>query len=94
MGVLKEGEIFFQIKKTDSDIVRGVEGKVLIYRNPCLHPGDIRIVTAVSYPELSGFTNIVILPASENMKRSLSAEVEKVMLVVTSPYCSVKYHPA
>jgi RNA-dependent RNA polymerase len=80
VGLLQEGEVFFQIRKTDSDTVERVEGKVLIYRNPCLHPGDIRIVKAVYRPELAGYVNIVILPAAENMKRSLSAEVEKSLL--------------
>jgi RNA dependent RNA polymerase len=79
LGALKEGEIFFQIRKTDSDTVERIEGRVLMYRNPCLHPGDIRIVTAVSCPELAGYTNIVILPTAENIERSLSAEVENII---------------
>ena len=75
-GILKEGEIFFQIKKSITDTAEVIEGKVLLYRNPCLHPGDIRIVTAVSCEELVGYTNIVVVPSALNMRRSLSAEVE------------------
>jgi hypothetical protein len=94
LGVLREGEVFFQIKKTDSDTVERIEGKVLIYRNPCLHPGDIRIVTAVACPELAGYTNVVIMPAAENMKRSLSAEVEEVPCVIIYAYClGLRRHP-
>lgn len=52
-----------------------VTGPVAFYRNPCLDPGDLRVVTAVYRPELVHWKNVVLLPASaEYCKRSLSAE--------------------
>lgn len=51
-----------------------VTGPVVVYRNPCLDPGDLRVVTAVYRPELLHWKNVVLLPASAKCKRSLSAE--------------------
>jgi RNA-dependent RNA polymerase len=52
-----------------------VTGPVAFYRNPCLDPGDLRVVTAVLRPELLHWKNEVLLPASsEHCVRSLSAE--------------------
>ena len=73
-GVLKEGEIFFQIRKRGSDSIECITGNVLMYRNPCLHPGDVRVVTAVKCTALSQYVNVLLLPAKNRMTRSLSAE--------------------
>jgi RNA dependent RNA polymerase len=72
--VLKEGEIFFQIRKRGSDSIECITGNVLMYRNPCLHPGDVRVVTAVHSTALSQYVNVLLLPARHSMTRSLSAE--------------------
>ena len=45
---------------------------MLIYRNPCLHPGDVRVVTAVDRPQLAFLMNVVVLPVAEG-GRSLAA---------------------
>jgi RNA-dependent RNA polymerase len=49
-------------------------GAVIIYRNPCLDPGDLRIVQAVNRTELHEWTNVLLLPASKSCQRSLSSE--------------------
>lgn len=72
--ILKEGEIFFQIRKRGSDTIECITGNVLMYRNPCLHPGDVRVVTAVHCTALSQYVNVLLLPAKHSMTRSLSAE--------------------
>ena len=60
-GLLKEDEVFVQISKQPSDsegVEKGflfpgredcwvVECKVVIAKNPCMHPGDVRLVSAV-----------------------------------------------
>ena len=51
-----------------------IKGRVLIFRNPCLHPGDLRLVEAVSVPELSDYKNVVIFPAHESCRTSLPDE--------------------
>ena len=38
-----------------------------MYRNPCLHQGDIRVVTAVDRPQLAFLINVVVLPSATNV---------------------------
>ncbi|KAL5604815.1 uncharacterized protein BROUX77_005001 [Berkeleyomyces rouxiae] len=40
-----------------------VEGLCIVGRNPSLHPGDIRVVQAVSIPGLNHLTNVVVFPS-------------------------------
>lgn len=42
---LKSGQCFFQTKIGDK--VQAFTGKVLVSRNPCYHPGDVRVLEAV-----------------------------------------------
>ena len=37
-------------------------GPVVVTRNPCLHPGDVRLLTAVSAPKLSHLVDCVVFP--------------------------------
>ncbi|KAG9445031.1 hypothetical protein H6P81_016371 [Aristolochia fimbriata] len=49
----------------EADIGHGsfvVEGKVVVAKNPCLHPGDIRILTAVDVPALHHMVDCVVFP--------------------------------
>ena len=71
-GLLKDNEIFLQIKEDEDSPSRIISGRVLIYRNPCLHPGDLRWVTAVDHPALRQWMNIVLLP-TKNTNISLAA---------------------
>eukprot|EP01034_Spumella_vulgaris_P022923 gene22923-29101_t len=74
-GLLRDGEVFVQVQRGASS--RVITGPVIMYRNPCLAPGDVRIVTAVDIPELrSQFKlSILFLPSGgRNITRSLSAE--------------------
>ncbi|RDX50511.1 hypothetical protein OH76DRAFT_1348782 [Lentinus brumalis] len=66
-GVLKEGEIHFKSTKDLKDPVEHSQphiilGEVLIYRNPCRLPSDVRKVTAVQCDELAEYTNVIVLP--------------------------------
>lgn len=37
-----------------------IEGEVLVTRNPCTHPGDIRLLQCVNRPELRYLFNVVV----------------------------------
>lgn len=37
-----------------------IEGEVLVTRNPCSHPGDIRMLRCVDNPELRYLFNVVV----------------------------------
>lgn len=66
MGVLDEyrvlnyGEVFIQINEDESTEL--IEGRVAIVKNPCYHPGDIRVLKAVYRKELSHLYNVVVFP--------------------------------
>jgi RNA-dependent RNA polymerase len=69
MGCLDEtrtlnyGEVFIQASNSAND--RGkfvVTGKVVVAKNPCLHPGDVRILKAVYHPALDHMVNCVVFP--------------------------------
>ena len=37
-------------------------GPVVVTRNPCLHPGDVRLLSAVSVPQLAHLVDCVVFP--------------------------------
>ncbi|KAK2631925.1 hypothetical protein EUGRSUZ_L02260 [Eucalyptus grandis] len=39
-----------------------VQGNVVVARNPCLHPGDVRVLTAVDVPALRHMVDCVVFP--------------------------------
>lgn len=39
-----------------------VKGKVIVAKNPCLHPGDIRVLQAVDVPSLHHMVDCVVFP--------------------------------
>ncbi|KAL4196139.1 hypothetical protein AMTRI_Chr04g244530 [Amborella trichopoda] len=52
-----------KINESGSDQrVRVVVGKVIVAKNPCLHPGDVRILTAIDVPALHHMVNCVVFP--------------------------------
>jgi RNA-dependent RNA polymerase len=62
---LKYGEVFIQIeqKNTSGDIVsKIITGSVVVTRNPCFHPGDIRRLNAVDIPALRQLKNVIVFP--------------------------------
>ncbi|TCD60788.1 hypothetical protein EIP91_009517 [Steccherinum ochraceum] len=56
---LEEGQIFCQIHPP-SKSAEVVKGNCTIYRNPCLHPGDVRLVEAVDCPKLRHLKNVIV----------------------------------
>ncbi|KAM7485808.1 hypothetical protein LguiA_001817 [Lonicera macranthoides] len=48
--------------KSGSDQCKIVAGNVVVAKNPCLHPGDIRILKAVDVPALHHMADCVVFP--------------------------------
>ncbi|XP_022726288.1 probable RNA-dependent RNA polymerase 1 [Durio zibethinus] len=43
-----------------------VEGKVVVAKNPCLHPGDLRVLQAVDAPVLHHMVDCIVFPQKGN----------------------------
>lgn len=50
--LLKENEVFLFISADGNRTFKDISGEAIVVKNPCLHPGDIRKVTAVSLAEI------------------------------------------
>ncbi|UJR09769.1 hypothetical protein I4U23_013996 [Adineta vaga] len=74
-GVLEEGEVFIQYTKLhDQKLYQPMEignnpaerevllGNVVITKNPCHHPGDLRVFNAVNRKELRHLVDCVVFP--------------------------------
>lgn len=48
----------------NDDGSRVLEGNVLVSRNPCTHPGDVRILEAVDMPEFRHLYNVIVFPST------------------------------
>ncbi|KAF8035864.1 hypothetical protein BT93_C1784 [Corymbia citriodora subsp. variegata] len=77
LGVLERGQCFIQVSclalencfvkhgsrfsetKTNRQVITGY---VVVAKNPCLHPGDIRILEAVDAPELHHLCDCLVFP--------------------------------
>ncbi|KAL3746581.1 hypothetical protein ACJRO7_015528 [Eucalyptus globulus] len=55
---IKYGSRFSETKKNR----RGIKGYVVVAKNPCLHPGDVRILEAVDAPELHHLYDCLVFP--------------------------------
>lgn len=77
LAVLEQGQCFIQVSSPSlqncfskhgsrfSEIQRNLEvvkGFVVIAKNPCLHPGDIRILEAVDAPDLHHLCDCLVFP--------------------------------
>ncbi|EOY01384.1 RNA-dependent RNA polymerase 1 isoform 1 [Theobroma cacao] len=68
MGCLDEtrtldyGQVFVQVSGSRSEQRFIVQGKVVVAKNPCLHPGDVRVLTAVNVPDLHHMVDCVVFP--------------------------------
>ncbi|XP_031275054.1 RNA-dependent RNA polymerase 1-like isoform X2 [Pistacia vera] len=77
-GILKYGQVFVQcsgrqtkLSTNSSDLLSGrvsnprkiVKGKVTVAKNPCLHPGDVRVLNAINVPALHHMVDCIVFPA-------------------------------
>jgi hypothetical protein len=65
-GILKPGECFVRVTLDEHNgsprTLTNTE--VLVTRNPCLHPGDLRKLKAVNRPELCHLTDCIVFPVT------------------------------
>ena len=64
-GVLEYGEVFLQVRPPWADEEAGaqiIEGMVIVYRSPGMHPGGVRLLRAVNRPELAHHLNEIVFP--------------------------------
>lgn len=77
-GTLQYGQVFIMISKNlheDLADKRIINSKVVISKNPCLHPGDIRVFDAVDVPALHHLVDVVVFP-------SVSLSHEEISLIM------------
>ena len=71
MGCLDEtadlayGEVFIQVSASDGSL-SVIQGNVVVAKNPCLHPGDVRVLTAVDSPNLQHMVDCIVFPQNGN----------------------------
>ncbi|CAN6478998.1 unnamed protein product [Victoria cruziana] len=62
---LEYGQVFVQYSATGDAECRCtyvVQGSVVVAKNPCLHPGDVRVLQAVNIPALRHMVDCVVFP--------------------------------
>ncbi|KAF8160357.1 RNA dependent RNA polymerase-domain-containing protein [Mycena galopus ATCC 62051] len=67
-GILEEGQIYCAITPAGPHSRRVITGQCTIFRSPCIHPGDVRLVTAVDHPvfEELQLTNVVVFSTKKS----------------------------
>ncbi|KAJ7627136.1 RNA dependent RNA polymerase-domain-containing protein [Roridomyces roridus] len=65
--VLEEGQIYCAVSPKGLSSRRVITGQCTIFRSPCLHPGDARLVTAVDHPAFKDFplTDVVVFSVKD-----------------------------
>ncbi|XP_043704234.1 probable RNA-dependent RNA polymerase 1 [Telopea speciosissima] len=69
-GTLEYGQVFVQVSSiwrmfggNESDQQKIiVKGNVTVAKNPCLHPGDVRVLQAIDVPALNHMVNCIVFP--------------------------------
>ncbi|TID15666.1 Methylisocitrate lyase [Venturia nashicola] len=62
-GTLKEGECMVRVTLHGNGQSVALQGtEVIVTRNPCLHPGDIRKLKVVNCPDLAHLTDCIVFP--------------------------------
>jgi RNA-dependent RNA polymerase len=67
-GSLDYGQIFAKLSHVNKDGFSSdksfiLEGEVMVTKFPCLHPGDVRKLTAVNIPALNHIKDCIVFPA-------------------------------
>nr|CAG8522922.1 6936_t:CDS:2 [Entrophospora candida] len=61
---LRENEVYCCISDPQNPSARKVvTGTCIVFRNPCFHPGDVRVVTAVNVKKLDYLVDVLVFPA-------------------------------
>jgi RNA-dependent RNA polymerase len=59
--VLQEGQVFVQITHESGEKIV-LEGPIAITKNPCRHPGDLRVLQAVNNKSLHHLYDVLVFP--------------------------------
>ncbi|UJR07128.1 hypothetical protein I4U23_011416 [Adineta vaga] len=73
---LQYGEVFIQIEQKNESgnlVTKTLTGPIIVTRNPCFHPGDIRRLIAKDIPALRQLKNVIVFPIND--KQSHPAEM-------------------
>jgi RNA-dependent RNA polymerase len=75
-GILEEDQVFIQCEDRDSYDIEYIgnlkqsmaqsmiiNGPVAVAKNPCMHPGDLRVLKAVDVKELRHMVNCIVFPS-------------------------------
>ncbi|CAH1273336.1 Hypp5087 [Branchiostoma lanceolatum] len=65
-GTLEYGEVFVQYTEDITDKggeTKVLTGEVVVTRNPCFHPGDVRKLRAVDVPDLHHMVDVIVFPS-------------------------------
>ncbi|XP_019641825.1 PREDICTED: LOW QUALITY PROTEIN: probable RNA-dependent RNA polymerase 1 [Branchiostoma belcheri] len=65
-GTLEYGEVFVQYTEDIADKssrARVLTDNVVVTRNPCFHPGDVRKLRAVDVPKLHHMVDVIVFPS-------------------------------
>ncbi|CAF0965632.1 unnamed protein product, partial [Didymodactylos carnosus] len=69
---LKYGQVFIQIEQYEKPAII-IQKPVIVTKNPCFHPGDIRLLDAIDVPKLHQLTNVIVFPMDGD--RPLTLEI-------------------
>eukprot|EP00698_Gefionella_okellyi_P011502 TRINITY_DN3036_c0_g2_i1.p1 TRINITY_DN3036_c0_g2~~TRINITY_DN3036_c0_g2_i1.p1 ORF type:complete len:859 (+),score=157.22 TRINITY_DN3036_c0_g2_i1:23-2578(+) len=67
-GILQPGQVFIRLSESRTRAMAGrvysstLVGDVVVTKNPCLHPGDVRVLSAVDVPALHHLTDCIVFP--------------------------------
>eukprot|EP00727_Mastigamoeba_balamuthi_P010238 m51a1_g5837 putative rna-dependent rna polymerase 1 (2648) ;mRNA; f:289798-298706 len=62
-GTLDYGQVYVRLTDGGAEGPATVRGRVAVCKNPCLHPGDVRVLEAVEAPALWHLHDCVVFPA-------------------------------
>eukprot|EP01105_Mastigella_eilhardi_P008354 TRINITY_DN2032_c0_g1_i12.p1 TRINITY_DN2032_c0_g1~~TRINITY_DN2032_c0_g1_i12.p1 ORF type:complete len:650 (-),score=106.86 TRINITY_DN2032_c0_g1_i12:1824-3773(-) len=69
-NVLRPGTCSIHLTQDDGR-VHGVQGEVVIYKNPCFLPSDVLKLTAVDAPELASWRDVLVFPTTVTFARAI-----------------------
>ncbi|BBN10782.1 RNA-dependent RNA polymerase [Marchantia polymorpha subsp. ruderalis] len=68
-GILEYGQAFVKISSNAEEIksktvstVRVIQEEIIVLKNPCLHPGDVRVLQCVNVPQLQHMVDCIVFP--------------------------------
>ena len=58
--VLEDGQVYITYQESSYSSIERKTGRVLVYKNPCLHPEDLLTPTAADKNELHNLHNVIV----------------------------------